>query len=191
MSTLHQRSRMCTPTMKTPINNRIIPQSFPKQKRSDNQSPHSQPLFPIGGAPSYPGAKQIQSFLDKSKITETELSVEHVEMLLNVLILDGEIEKVWGYMINRPSSHFSIRCPVLVPQCGNQRIGTVTVTTRTTRKRRMRSGKINLTKTHASTSGDVPVGLMMKARTPISGARRAKSGKRMIAVIRLRAMRAP
>ncbi|KIM92356.1 hypothetical protein PILCRDRAFT_810404 [Piloderma croceum F 1598] len=72
----------------------IRDRSFPKQKRSGDQSPHSQPLFPIGGAPSYPGAKQIQSFLDKSKITETELSVEHVEMLLNVLILDGEIEKV-------------------------------------------------------------------------------------------------
>lgn len=69
-------------------------QSFPKQKRSENQSLHSQPLYPIGGAPLYPSAKQIQSFLDKSKITETDLTVEHVEMLLNVLILDGEIEKV-------------------------------------------------------------------------------------------------
>jgi DNA-directed RNA polymerase III subunit RPC6 len=69
-------------------------QSFPKQKRSENESIHSQPLFPIGAAPSYPSAKQIQSFLGKSKITETELTVEHVEMLLNVLILDGEIEKV-------------------------------------------------------------------------------------------------
>ena len=36
----------------------------------------------------------VQSFLKKSRITETELSVEHVEMLLNVLVLDGEIEKV-------------------------------------------------------------------------------------------------
>src|SRR5882762_5637289 len=38
-------------------------QSFPKQKRSENQSLHSQPLFPIGRAPSYPSAKQIQGFL--------------------------------------------------------------------------------------------------------------------------------
>jgi len=32
--------------------------------------------------------------LSKSKITETELGVEHVEMLLRVLELDGDIEKV-------------------------------------------------------------------------------------------------
>ena len=42
----------------------------------------------------YPTAQQILVFLSKSRITETQLSVEHVEMLLNVLVLDGEIEKV-------------------------------------------------------------------------------------------------
>ncbi|OBZ66783.1 DNA-directed RNA polymerase III subunit RPC6 [Grifola frondosa] len=38
--------------------------------------------------------QQILTFLSKSRITETELNVDHVEMLLNVLVLDGEIEKV-------------------------------------------------------------------------------------------------
>lgn len=68
-------------------------QSFPKQKRS-NHSSNSQPLYPLSSSPPYPTAQQIQSFLSKSKITETSLNAEHVEMLLNVLILDGEIEKV-------------------------------------------------------------------------------------------------
>ncbi|KAH8116270.1 RNA polymerase Rpc34 [Phellopilus nigrolimitatus] len=59
----------------------IREKSFPKTKYE------SQPLFP-----SLP--QQLQNFLQKSRITETQLSVEHVEMLLNVLITDGEIERL-------------------------------------------------------------------------------------------------
>ena len=69
-------------------------QSTPKQKHADSASSGTQPLFPISAAPQYPTAPQIQSFLSKSRITETELTVEHVETLLNVLVLDGEIERV-------------------------------------------------------------------------------------------------
>ncbi|KAF8842852.1 hypothetical protein BDN67DRAFT_898486 [Paxillus ammoniavirescens] len=71
----------------------IRDRSFPKQsgKRS---SQSQQRLYAIGAAPAYPSAPQIQHFLSKSKITETELGVEHVEMLLRVLELDGEIEKI-------------------------------------------------------------------------------------------------
>ena len=32
--------------------------------------------------------------LSKSKITGTPLTVEHVEMLLNVLVIDGLVERV-------------------------------------------------------------------------------------------------
>jgi DNA-directed RNA polymerase III subunit RPC6 len=72
-------------------NNSDIPlQSFSKPKSSES----SRALYSISSSPSYPNARNIQSFLSKSKITETELTVEHVEMLLNVLVLDGEIEKV-------------------------------------------------------------------------------------------------
>ncbi|KAH0831194.1 RNA polymerase Rpc34 subunit-domain-containing protein [Lanmaoa asiatica] len=71
----------------------IRDRSFPKQ--SGKRSSHSQHrLYAIGAAPAYPSAQQIQHFLSKSKITETELGVEHVEMLLRVLELDGEIEKI-------------------------------------------------------------------------------------------------
>lgn len=51
-------------------------------------------LYAISNPPRYPTAQDIRSSLKKAKLTETELSVEHVEMLLNVLILDGKIEKV-------------------------------------------------------------------------------------------------
>jgi DNA-directed RNA polymerase III subunit RPC6 len=75
-------------------------QSFPRAKRSaDNEhgSAPSQALYAISAAPAYPSSQQVQSFLSKSKITETTLSVEHVEMLLNVLVLDGEVERVCLY----------------------------------------------------------------------------------------------
>ncbi|CCM05420.1 uncharacterized protein FIBRA_07637 [Fibroporia radiculosa] len=72
----------------------IRDRTLPKQKSSDGDSSRNQPLYPISGSPTYPTAHQILTFLGKSRITETQLSVEHVEMLLNVLILDGEIERI-------------------------------------------------------------------------------------------------
>ncbi|KAI0672485.1 RNA polymerase Rpc34 subunit-domain-containing protein [Trametes maxima] len=71
----------------------IRDRSVPKQKGGDSSST-SDPLYPISAAPSYPTAQQILAFLSKSRITETQLGVEHVEMLLNVLVLDGEVERV-------------------------------------------------------------------------------------------------
>ncbi|EPQ51929.1 hypothetical protein GLOTRDRAFT_123048 [Gloeophyllum trabeum ATCC 11539] len=71
----------------------IRDRSLPKTK-SSSSSAHSQPLYPISNAPSYPNVSQIQAWLSKSKITETQLTVEHVETLLNVLVLDGEVEKL-------------------------------------------------------------------------------------------------
>ena len=62
-------------------------------------------------------------FLKQSGITETPLSVEHVESLLNVLVLDGEIERV-----NRSSLHSGLpllslftRFLRMVPHSGIQR----------------------------------------------------------------------
>ena len=69
-------------------------------------------LYPISAAPPYPTASQVQAFLNKSRITETQLTVEHVEMLLNVLVLDGEIEKV------RSSFQYVCRVSVLIPGTG-------------------------------------------------------------------------
>ncbi|KAI0059533.1 hypothetical protein BV25DRAFT_1049843 [Artomyces pyxidatus] len=53
----------------------------------------ARPLYSIECAPAYPSALHIQRALGKSKITDMELSVAQVEMLLTVLVLDGEIEK--------------------------------------------------------------------------------------------------
>ncbi|KIY49582.1 hypothetical protein FISHEDRAFT_41805 [Fistulina hepatica ATCC 64428] len=51
-------------------------------------------LYPVSASRRYPTAKQIRNALAKARLTDTQLSVEHVESLLNVLILDGEIEKI-------------------------------------------------------------------------------------------------
>ena len=51
-------------------------------------------LYPVSAGVSYPSAKEVLTFLTKSKITETQFTEEHVEMLLNVLVLDGDIERV-------------------------------------------------------------------------------------------------
>ncbi|KAI9460653.1 RNA polymerase Rpc34 subunit-domain-containing protein [Boletus coccyginus] len=91
----------------------IRDRSFPKQ--SGKRHSHSQQrLYAIGAAPSYPSAQQIQHFLSKSKITETELGVEHVEMLLRVLELDGDIEKIpafsasaWDSKVDSDADHSS------------------------------------------------------------------------------------
>jgi DNA-directed RNA polymerase III subunit RPC6 len=40
----------------------------------------------------------VHNTLRQARLTETELSVEHIEMLLDVLVLDGEVEKVCGFV---------------------------------------------------------------------------------------------
>lgn len=81
------------------------------------------PLYPVSAGISYPSAKEVLTFLSKSKITETQFTEEHVEMLLNVLVLDGDIERVrWClhcgciYMIENILHDYSFL--PLVPQCG-------------------------------------------------------------------------
>ncbi|GJE98809.1 RNA polymerase Rpc34 subunit-domain-containing protein [Phanerochaete sordida] len=69
----------------------IRDRSFPRSKSGESSQ---RLLYPISAAPSYPTAAQVQVFLNKSRITETQLTVEHVETLLNVLVLDGDVEKV-------------------------------------------------------------------------------------------------
>lgn len=64
----------------------LLMKSFPRGK--------GDALYPISAAPAYPTTQQIRSFLQKARITETELTEEHIEMLLNVLITDGQIERV-------------------------------------------------------------------------------------------------
>lgn len=65
------------------------------------------PLYPVSAGVSFPSAQEVLTFLTKSKITETQFSEEHVEMLLNVLVLDGDIERV------RRCLHYSFNYLVL------------------------------------------------------------------------------
>ncbi|KAI0718540.1 RNA polymerase III subunit Rpc34 [Cerioporus squamosus] len=67
--------------------------SVPKRRGGDLPST-TQQLYPISASPQYPTAQQILAFLIQSRITETQLTVEHVESLLNVLVVDGEVERV-------------------------------------------------------------------------------------------------
>ncbi|KAF9468954.1 RNA polymerase Rpc34 subunit-domain-containing protein [Collybia nuda] len=64
--------------------------SFPKRRGQSAEGT----LFAISNSPEYPTAQHIRNSLRKARLTETDLTVEHVEMLLNVLVLDGEIEKI-------------------------------------------------------------------------------------------------
>ncbi|KAJ7904298.1 RNA polymerase Rpc34 subunit-domain-containing protein [Mycena olivaceomarginata] len=64
--------------------------SFPKQRKEVREGA----LFSISNAPRYPTAAQVHNTLRQARLTETELSVEHIEMLLDVLVLDGEVEKL-------------------------------------------------------------------------------------------------
>jgi len=61
----------------------IRERTFPKHKYDDSR-PYSQPLYPASAGISYPNSKDVLSFLSKSRITETQFTEEHVEMLLNV-----------------------------------------------------------------------------------------------------------
>ncbi|KDQ50981.1 hypothetical protein JAAARDRAFT_41609 [Jaapia argillacea MUCL 33604] len=70
----------------------IREKSFPKSQSHSSSS--SKRLYPPSQAPSYPSAAAISHFLSSSKISTTELGVEHVESLLGVLVLDGLIEKL-------------------------------------------------------------------------------------------------
>jgi DNA-directed RNA polymerase III subunit RPC6 len=70
-------------------NSLTLTQSFPKGRNVSAGA-----LYPISNPPKYPSAESIRNSLRKARLTETDLTVEHVEMLLNVLILDGKIEKV-------------------------------------------------------------------------------------------------
>ncbi|KAG7097277.1 hypothetical protein E1B28_004643 [Marasmius oreades] len=69
---------------------RIVQEKSSPKRRSNNE----RALYPISKVSQYPTAEYVQKKLREARITPTELSVEHVEMLLNVLILDGEIEKL-------------------------------------------------------------------------------------------------
>ncbi|KAF8639683.1 hypothetical protein AX17_000947 [Amanita inopinata Kibby_2008] len=51
-------------------------------------------IYPVSNAPKYPNAKDILKFIKKANITQVDLTVQDIETLLNVLILDGEIERL-------------------------------------------------------------------------------------------------
>ncbi|GJJ15272.1 hypothetical protein Clacol_009548 [Clathrus columnatus] len=77
----------------------IQDRTFPKPTLKDNSSGHDShmPLYPVSHSTTYPTARAIHTWLQKSRLSEQELNVKHVEMLLDILIYDGEIERLPGY----------------------------------------------------------------------------------------------
>ncbi|KAJ3537369.1 hypothetical protein NMY22_g5611 [Coprinellus aureogranulatus] len=73
----------------------IYDMSFPKRRDAPEGA-----LYPISNQPEYPSAQSIRNSLRKARLTETDLSVEHVESLLNVLVLDGRIEALPSFGAN-------------------------------------------------------------------------------------------
>ncbi|KAI0371340.1 hypothetical protein BV20DRAFT_1035339 [Pilatotrama ljubarskyi] len=65
--------------------------TFPKGR--PGQHPEIRRLYPISDTP-YVTSQHVLAFLQKSRVTETMLTLDHVEMLLDVLVLDGKIEKI-------------------------------------------------------------------------------------------------
>ncbi|KAI0337958.1 hypothetical protein BDW22DRAFT_1409769 [Trametopsis cervina] len=76
------------------IRDRSFPRATKSKTRAEEEGAQQRMLYSISGAPAYPTAAQVQTFLNKSRITETQLTVDHVEMLLNVLVIDGDVERI-------------------------------------------------------------------------------------------------
>ncbi|KAF9468953.1 RNA polymerase Rpc34 [Collybia nuda] len=64
--------------------------SFPKRLTENAKDA----LYAPSNAPEYPTASHIRNSLRNARLTDTELSVEDVTKLLDILILDGEIERI-------------------------------------------------------------------------------------------------
>ncbi|KZT68885.1 hypothetical protein DAEQUDRAFT_765892 [Daedalea quercina L-15889] len=47
---------------------------------------------------SYPNAEHILALVKRSRVTETELTIQHIEMLLEVLILNGKVEEIPAFV---------------------------------------------------------------------------------------------
>ncbi|TFY58453.1 hypothetical protein EVJ58_g6403 [Rhodofomes roseus] len=74
----------------------IRDKSLPKPAR--DRAEQVRLLYPPSYS-SYPNAEQILALLKRSRVTETELTVQQVEMLLNVLILDGKVAKIPAFVL--------------------------------------------------------------------------------------------
>ncbi|EIW51661.1 uncharacterized protein TRAVEDRAFT_137014 [Trametes versicolor FP-101664 SS1] len=72
--------------------------SFPRVK--ERQETEHRPLYPCSHTAYATSQQHVQTFLQKSRVTETALTVEHVEMLLDVLVLDGKIEKIPAFHLS-------------------------------------------------------------------------------------------
>ncbi|KDQ13864.1 hypothetical protein BOTBODRAFT_45033 [Botryobasidium botryosum FD-172 SS1] len=67
----------------------IKSRSFPKPTTKC-----AQPIYSASYTKKYPNVNEITEWLRRANITTTELNAKHVQMLLDVLVYDGEIEAI-------------------------------------------------------------------------------------------------
>ncbi|PWN33220.1 uncharacterized protein FA14DRAFT_124209 [Meira miltonrushii] len=63
-------------------------------KRDESSDPSERPIYPASHINSLPTAITCLQFLKKAGITDTDLQVENVQSLLDVLVYDGKVEKI-------------------------------------------------------------------------------------------------
>lgn len=63
-------------------------------KRDESSDPSERPIYPASHINSLPTASTCLQFLKKAGITDTDLQVENVQSLLDVLVYDGKVEKI-------------------------------------------------------------------------------------------------
>jgi DNA-directed RNA polymerase III subunit RPC6 len=66
-------------------------------------------LYPLAFSPYLPTAHDVLAYLNSNNVLQVDLNVEHIEALLDVLVYDNDIEKVWmkrydadGHDVNAP-----------------------------------------------------------------------------------------
>lgn len=63
-------------------------------KRDESRDPSDRPIYPASHINSLPTASTCLHFLKNANITDTDLQVENVQSLLDVLVYDGKVEKI-------------------------------------------------------------------------------------------------
>jgi len=64
----------------------------------DNSFPNGRTdlMYPMAHVPYLPTAQDVLDYMVKMNIMSVELNVEHIEAVLEVLVYDGEIERIWA-----------------------------------------------------------------------------------------------
>lgn len=71
--------------------------------------------YPLAFVPYLPTANDVLEYMIEKKVLSTDLNVEHIEMVLNVLVWDGEIERIWARRYEEDGKHTEFQIDVASP----------------------------------------------------------------------------